>query len=255
MASGLRLAVGTLTVVPVGPVAEPTRRQARWAMTLAPFAALPVAVVAGVVAALGELAGLPALVTAALVVGALALSTRAMHLDGLADTVDGLGAGWTRERALEVMRRGDVGPMGVAAVVVTLLVQVAGLAALVTRPWAWLVVGVVVAASRGALLLACRSGMPSARPSGLGAVVAGSVPTWAASLGGVAIAATLASATTAAGLEPWAGLTATVVATIVVAQVLRTCRRAFGGVSGDVMGASIELALTAILVALSSGRW
>ena len=48
-------------------------------------------------------------------VAVLAFGTRAMHLDGLADTVDGLGSGWDRERALAIMARGDVGPMGVVA--------------------------------------------------------------------------------------------------------------------------------------------
>ena len=66
---------------------------------------------------------LPALVVGLLVVGTLALGTRAMHLDGLADTVDGLGSGWDRQRALEVMRRGDIGPMGVVALVIMLGLQ------------------------------------------------------------------------------------------------------------------------------------
>src|SRR5579885_3498032 len=112
--SGLPPDVGTLTMVPVGGVEPPSRRSAAWAMTLAPVAVLPLATAAGAIAGLGGLAHLPTLVIAGLVLMTLGLGSRAMHLDGLADTVDGIGAGWSRERALAVLKRGDVGPMGVA---------------------------------------------------------------------------------------------------------------------------------------------
>ncbi|KGN31924.1 cobalamin synthase [Knoellia sinensis KCTC 19936] len=255
IASGLRLAVGTLSVVPVGAIADPTESHARWAMCLAPLAALPVAAVAASVLAVGDLAALPALVTGAMAVAAIAAGTRAMHLDGLADTVDGIGGGWTRERALEIMRRGDVGPMGVAAVVLAVLVQVAAIGALASRPFAWLLVGAAVVASRASLLLTCRAGMPSARPSGLGAVVAGSVPKPVALAGGVLLAVVMAASSAAAGLGPTAGVASAIVAVATVGLLLRTCRRVFGGVTGDIMGASIEVALGTMLLVLSSGRW
>lgn len=253
--AGFRLAVGTLTVVPVGAIADPTPGHARWAMVLAPVAALPVAIAVGGVVALGHLTSLPAMLTATLAVAVIAAATRAMHLDGLADTVDGLGAGWTRERALEVMRRGDVGPMGVAALILFLLIQVTSLSAIVDRPQGWLVAGGAVVASRASVWLTCAVGMPSARPSGLGAVVAGSVPKVASVVGGVAVATLLALAAEAAGLAPVAGVTAVAAGALAVALLLRTCRKVFGGVTGDVMGAAIEVALSVILVVLSAGRW
>ena len=255
IAAGLRLAVGTLTVVPVGTIADPTRQQTRWAMALTPVASLPVAAGVSIVVALGQLAALPPLVTAVLAVAVMAAGTRAMHLDGLADTVDGLGAGWTRERALEVMRRGDVGPMGVAALVLVLVTQVAALAAIVNRPQGWLLAGAAVVASRASTLLTCRRGMPPARPSGLGSVVAGSVPTSVTVVGGVLIAGLMALAAGGSDLTPLAGAVSVAVAAVTVALLLRTCRRVFGGVTGDVMGAAIEVALTVVLVVLSSGRW
>ncbi|MFC7491857.1 MULTISPECIES: adenosylcobinamide-GDP ribazoletransferase [unclassified Knoellia] len=253
--AGLRLAVGTLTVVPVGAIADPTRGHARWAMALAPVAALPVAAAVASLVAVGHLASLPALLTAALALAVIAVGTRAMHLDGLADTVDGIGAGWTRERALEVMRRGDVGPMGASALVLVLLTQVAALSTLVDRPQGWLVAGGAVVASRASVLLTCRVGMPSARPTGLGAVVAGCVPSWMTGLGGLVVTALLAATATAVGMSPAAGVVAVVLAAAAVWQLLRTCHRVLGGVTGDVMGAAIELSLAVVLVVLSSGRW
>ena len=130
---GLRLAVGTLTVLPSGPVTT-SRPVAGAAMALAPLAVLPLALAVLAVASGGSALGLPPLVVATLVVAVLAVGTRAMHLDGLADTVDGLGGGWTRERVLEIMRTGDVGPMGVVALVLTLLLQVSCAAHLLDSP-------------------------------------------------------------------------------------------------------------------------
>ena len=171
----LRLAGGFLSVLPVRPVDDPTRGTAGRAMALAPVAVVPLALVAGAVVWLAQLAVLPPAVRAVLVVGTLALGTRAMHLDGLADTVDGLGASWDRTRALEVMRRGDVGPMGAVALVVVLGLQAAGLAALPGDVPGAIAVVLLVCASRGVLVLACRRGVPAARPDGLGRVVASSV--------------------------------------------------------------------------------
>src|SRR5690348_16917332 len=92
--NGLRLAVGTLTMVPVGELDPPTRRSAAWGMSLAPLAALPLGVAAAATCWVAQLTALPPLVGAALALVVLALGSRAMHLDGLADTVDGVGAGW-----------------------------------------------------------------------------------------------------------------------------------------------------------------
>ena len=56
--------------------------------------------------------------------------SRAIHLDGLADTADGLGSGRPPADALAIMRQSDVGPFGVATLVLTLLIQVSALATL-----------------------------------------------------------------------------------------------------------------------------
>ncbi|PZG04187.1 adenosylcobinamide-GDP ribazoletransferase [Nonomuraea aridisoli] len=162
---GLRFAVGTLTVFPVH-VERVDRKVAGSAMALAPA----VGVVLGVVAGLPLLLPGPPLLGAALGLGLLALLTRGLHLDGLADLADGLGSGKPSGQALDIMKKSDIGPFGVMALVFTLLVQAvaladAGFAALVTA----------CVAGRLALTWACRSGVPAARPDGLGAMVAGTV--------------------------------------------------------------------------------
>ena len=250
---GLRLAVGTLTMVPVGELDPPTRRSAAWGMSLAPVAALPLGLAAAATGWVAQRTVLPPLVGAALALVVLALGSRAMHLDGLADTVDGVGAGWSRERALEVMRRGDVGPMGATALVLVLLAQAAAAAAVLGRPWGWLVVGVAVVVSRAACALTCTTGIRAARPDGLGAVVAEAVPRPVAGLVLLAAMALLALTAGLGGAQPLLGVVAVLSMSVVVLALVRTATRVFGGVSGDVMGAAIELSLATLLVVLSSG--
>ena len=128
---GLRLSVGLLTVIPVGAIGEVDRRLARTAMLLAPLVGLFLGVVAAAVL-VGVRALVPstlgALLGAVLAVATLAYLTRALHLDGLADTADALGSGRRGDAALEIARRGDVGPFGVVTLVLVLLVQVTALA-------------------------------------------------------------------------------------------------------------------------------
>ncbi|MGI5159745.1 adenosylcobinamide-GDP ribazoletransferase [Microbispora sp. CA-102843] len=180
-----RLAVGTFTVFPVRPV-DVDRAVAGRAMSLAPFVGVLLGLAAAVVLeAAGAVSGSP-LLGAVLAVGALAWLTRALHLDGLADLADGLGSGKPADGALDVMKRSDIGPFGVVTLVIVLLVQVAVLSRDDTAAWVALVAA--VATGRLAVTWACREGVPAARPTGLGALVAGTVRR------GAAITVTLATA-------------------------------------------------------------
>jgi adenosylcobinamide-GDP ribazoletransferase len=239
-ADGIRLAFSTLTVLPLR-VARVDRPAATVAMPLAPL----VGALLGLVLAGVALLPAPALVTGGVTVAAAALLTRGLHLDGLADTVDALGSYRRGAEALAVMKTADIGPFGVAAVALTLLIQAAAVAAI--GPWA---VVAAYAAGRLAVPVACRRGIPAARPEGLGALVAGTVR-WPALIGGAALV--VAGAVWAVPGRPWQGPAAVAAALLVAVLLVRHCVRRFGGLTGDVIGAAVEAATTTALVLLSVG--
>lgn len=247
-----RLSVGTLTAIPVRPPISVDRRRAAAAMVLAPIAVLPLGLAVAVVAIAGHRLGSPPLVTALLAIGALVLGNRAFHLDGLSDTVDGLAASYDRERSLSVMKSGTSGPAGVVAVVLVLGLQAAGLASLVSTSWRGAVLAALaVCASRCALVVCCARGQHAARADGLGLAYAETVPRFVTALVWIGAALGLAALGAWAGLSWWRGALAAAVALAVVLVLLARTTRRFGGVTGDVFGASIELALAALLVGLS----
>ncbi|CCH69629.1 Cobalamin synthase [Phycicoccus elongatus Lp2] len=251
LADAWRLAVGTLTVLPVRAPTTVDRRRAGWAMLLAPLAVLPLALAVGAVVALGRLLTMPAIVVAVLAVGTLALGSRALHLDGLSDTADGLTASYDPARSLAVMKGGTAGPAGVVAVVLVLGLQAAAISALVPQPHGAVVAGLAVCMSRAALAVCCVRGVGAAREDGLGRTFTQTVTPWAAAASWAGALVLMALATDWAGLGWWRGVLAGAVALAVVALVLRRTVRRFGGVTGDVFGACIELGLAGLLVALS----
>ena len=243
---GLRLAVGTLTVVPVRPPRAVSPSVAGLAMAIAPLAALPVAAVGVAAVYAGDALALPPLLTATVAVAGLAMASGALHLDGLADTADGLAAPGGRQRRLEVMRRGDVGPVGAATLLFVLLVQVGALAGVLAARGATtaaVAVALAVVVSRASLALGCARGVPAARQDGLGSGVSGTVPPAVVVAVGVVVAAV------AGGLHGVRGLAGVLAAALAVSLVLVRARHTIGGVTGDVLGACVEVALAAYLLA------
>lgn len=235
----MRLALSWLTVLPVDP-GEVDARAGRRAITLAPVVGILLGLLAaGVVQGL-EALGAPGLLAGFVCVGVIALVTRGMHLDGLADTADGLGCYGPPERALKVMREGGVGAFAVVALIVVLGVQAVAFA---TVHWGAIVLA--FAAGRAAFTWCCRQGMPAARPEGLGALVAGSQPVRvpAAWFGGIAVAGIFAVPG-----RPWLGPLAVALAAAVLVVFTAHIRRRLGGVTGDVFGAACELTATLVLL-------
>jgi adenosylcobinamide-GDP ribazoletransferase len=252
---GALLAVGTFTRLPVRPPSAVSRPVAARAMVLAPLVGAALAAVAAgvlvLVQRLGSGLGATSLLPATLAVAALAWMTGALHLDGLADVADGLGSRRPDPRALEIMRRPDIGPMGVVVVVLVLLVQVIALAQATVAGAGTAAVVLAVVAGRVGIVVACTRGIEAARPDGLGAAVAGTVAAPVTALV-VAALALLAAALGGAGAGGPVRTVVAVAAGLAVggALLVRAVRR-LGGVTGDVLGATSEVTTTATLLALA----
>ena len=260
-ATGLRLSVTLLTVIPWrrpgdDTATAPPRATAAAAMAWAPAVGLLLGVIASaVLLAADHPLGAGPLTAAGLAVGSLALLTRGLHLDGLADLADGLASGKPAPAALDIMRRSDIGPLGTVTLILTLLIQVAALSQAESaghgRGPAALIAAVVT--GRLALTWACRRGVPAARPDGLGALVAGSVrPAVPAAVTVAALAAAAISAA-AGGAIGWTLPLAVAAGLAAAFAVQRHAVRRLGGITGDVLGALAEIAATVTLVVAAMG--
>lgn len=246
-----RLAVGTLTALrwrhPTAVDREVTGR----AMLLAPLAVVPLGLLVGLIGWAGRELDLAPLAVALIAVGALALGSRALHLDGLSDVADGLTASYDRERSLEVMKGGTAGPAGASALVVVLGIQAAALSAILAAPRGPVVAGLLVCCSRAILTVCCARGVPAARVDGLAVTYAGTVGRISVVLTWLVVALLCAGVLEWAEWPWWRGLVVATVGLLVGAALTYRCVTRFGGVTGDVFGAAIEVTLAAMLVAAS----
>jgi adenosylcobinamide-GDP ribazoletransferase len=183
---------------------------------------------------------------AVLIVAAWALATGAIHLDGLADSADALGAG-DRERRLAIMRDPRLGSFGVLALIFVVALKIALVAAILARGhhlWLLAIPAVARAAASG-----LSATLPYAREQGAGAALIGGGQR--AERLAVAIAMAVVIALACARLR---GLLAVVAVALVAIAIGRLAQRRIGGVTGDILGATIELAECSALVALLAGR-
>ncbi len=254
-ADALRLSFGTLTVLPTGAPSRVDRVVGGWAMVLAPAVGVLVGGIAAAVVVLAQLlkpdAHLLAAVLGVLVVAGL---SGGLHLDGLADFADALGSRRDRETMLRIMKQSDIGPFGVVAIVGVLLLDVAALTGCLQANFGWQSLLIATTASRLTLPWSCRTSIPAARPDGLGSFVATTVhPLKATLITAATLAATVAlSWLTSPAILRSSGTAAAVL--LAVATSLLTSRRAvraLGGTTGDVLGATVELALPVALVTLA----
>lgn len=171
----------------------------------------------------------------------LVLATRALHLDGLADTFDGLGAGGERERVLQIMDDSHIGVFGAAAIVLIIFAKVQALESMGDGRWRALVMAPVL--SRWAMvLLACRS---KAAKEGLGSTMITSMEAKHF------FYATLITLVLAAGVRQAVGIVLMAWVALFTIGCKIYLHRRLGGVTGDTFGAVGELSETSVLVLMA----
>lgn len=236
-------ALSFLSAVPVGRAVELGPRDLRRSAALFPAIGAVVGTLVALVA-WGSGQVLPPFVAAVLGIAAGVAVTAALHLDGLGDVADGIGASLAGSDPLHAMRDTRLGTFGIAAVVLDLLLKTSTLSALVVTGFPWPVVAAGALSRVAPVVMAWR--LPYA---------GGGTGTWTAGIGAgaVAIASVIAIgiAIPSAGIATLGMIAAVVAASTIVAW---WSNRRLGGVTGDVFGAAIELGETLALVAALAAR-
>ena len=179
----------------------------------------------------------PALVASVLALAVWVGLTGGLHLDGLADCCDGLLGSASRERRLEIMKDPHLGAFGVIGLFFALMLKAAALGLM--PPSSGL--SIVLAATLGRWLLLPVSRLPQARPGGMGADFAAGLQT-----GSIFFAAILPIGLAfLLGMQGWMAVLAALIA---AAAVLGLAWKRIGGVTGDVLGALVEVTETAVLL-------
>src|SRR5689334_7182201 len=225
----LRLATGFLTCLPVAtPAASPAGAlaEASWAF---PVVGTAVGLIGAAAYALAAALGLPPLAASLVALAATAAATGALHEDGLADSADGLLGGGNRVTRLAIMRDSRSGPYGVLALIFSVGLRAAALAALGDPVRVAAALVAAHAAARGGLPLVLRA-LDPARDDGLGALAGRPEASiaWTAAAIGAAIALV--------ALRLGAGMAALIVGGGAIALAAGLARHRIGGYTGDVLG-------------------
>ncbi len=247
-------AVGLFSVLPVRGLDDVDRGHARGAMLAFPWLGALLGAIAGAVGGVAAWQQVP-LLGPVLALATLAALTGALHLDGVADTADGLGSRKPAAEALSIMRRSDIGPMGVVTLVFVLGIQAMALAS-VPGP-AWVPFAALTAAAMVSRLTVTVAtvGNRFARDSGFGALFRAVTPRAGAIVDALLVAGALAGlGLLAAGPR---GALVFAVAAAVAALVAwgwgAHLLRRLGGWTGDTFGSLIEITATVFLVGVALG--
>jgi len=235
----LAAAVTFLTRVPIGRLVVIDGEDVARAGPAFPLVGAAIGAAVGAIAtALAH--SLSPLLAIALALSVGALLTGALHLDALADTSDALGAR-SRERALEIMREHSVGAYGAVAIALDLLLRAGALSALLHHDRL-----LRVAITAGALSRLTPVLLAAALPYARGGAGAGESLTRGGRVRAAAAATVAIAIAVGASGTHGAILAACVLAAAMVLGLV--LRRWLGGVTGDVLGASVELTELLVLV-------
>lgn len=237
----VQAAIGLLSRLPMPMIAGPMRgASTAWAWPL--IGAMIGAVAALVAVAAGAL-GATAGVVAALVIGTQVMLTGAMHEDGLADTADGLWGGWTKERRLAIMKDSHIGSYGVMALLILGLLRWSALSVVLAQGGGVALVA-VAALSRVPMVL-LMAALPNARAGGLSQ----SVGRPNARIAAAALTIGVTIGLLLLGLQAlWLAL----VIALPCGALALIARAKIGGQTGDILGASQQLAEAAALATLAA---
>ena len=183
-------------------------------------------------------------VTAVLVLALGAMLTGGLHEDGLSDTADGLYGGWTKVRRLEIMKDSRVGSYGVLALVLVTLARWSALTAVLVFGGHWAALVATGALSRAPMALVMAL-LPNARGEGFSHATGR--PSTAVALVALVLAAAIATA-----LTGWAAVPLVFAALGAAILVAFSALRRIGGQTGDILGATQQLAEVACLAVLSA---
>jgi adenosylcobinamide-GDP ribazoletransferase len=230
-------AVAFMTTVPVGRVISldtaDVARSADWF----PLIGILLGALYSMVAALLK-GHLPLAVVAILLVLLDALSTGALHFDGLADTADGFGGGKSREDILRIMRDHAIGSYGGVALATLVVLKVTAYADLLKQA-NWTVTLILTPALGRWSILLLTATLPYARPA---ASVIEGMGKRSLFWGTVVMATALVSATS---VRAWI---AAAVVIAVTASFGLYCQRRIAGITGDTLGANLQLCESAALL-------
>lgn len=243
-----RLAGAFLTRFPVAGADPIQPRQLARSMAFYPLIGLLLgALLVGADLLLGQL--LPRAVLDALLLTLLIVVTGALHLDGLADLLDGLAGGKDRESLLRIMKDSRIGAIGAVGLVMVLLLKYLSLTSL---PLAQKTAALLLMPAAGrwtpvVLAVTC----PYLRPEG------GTGKAFVEEVGRRELAiATSFLAVLVLGLFRLQGLLIFGLLALAAGIMIAYCRRRLGGVTGDVLGAATEVAeVWCLLVLLALSRW
>lgn len=220
------------------------------ALRLAPAAGALIGLAAGLPFYFALLVHEPPAVAALLYVAAAALLTGALHEDGLADVADGFGGGFSRDRKLEIMRDSRIGAFGVVALVLSIALRAAAVAALAGAPGRALLALAATGALSRAACLAPVLLLPPARGDGAGQKASGLTPGAARPVLYQALA--LAALPWLGGFSLGTCVTAALMAALAGYGVSALARAQIGGQTGDVAGAAQQLAEIAALLVFAA---